>query len=125
MYVLIKDIKLGYIWDVCAKQRYDPCSSAALGSRFIAVGGSNGHKVFSSCEVYDLASDQWSTLAGALNNPRAACGCTVVQGRLYAVGGYGEDGKPYASAEVYDEQSGLWKVTLPMSRRCCTGFGTS
>ncbi|KAJ4960150.1 hypothetical protein NE237_020060 [Protea cynaroides] len=64
---------------------------------------------------YDSHLNRWSTLAN-LNMPRYGFACAEVDGKVYAVGGYGADVETLSSAEVYDADKNEW--TLIESLRC-------
>lgn len=55
---------------------------------------------------------------------RAYHGAAVVNGRIYLIGGAGEDNKPFGSVEVYDPVAGTWaaRASMPTARGL---FGTS
>jgi len=42
--------------------------------------------------------------------------CTEVNGLVYAVGGYGENGESLSSAEVYDPETNKWTMIEPLRR---------
>ncbi|KAJ4972768.1 hypothetical protein NE237_005942 [Protea cynaroides] len=64
---------------------------------------------------YDSCLNRWSTLA-KMNVARYDFACAEVDGKVYAVGGYGADGECLSSAEVYDPDKNEW--TLVESLRC-------
>lgn len=55
---------------------------------------------------------------------RSGHGAAVVNGRIYVIGGAGEDSKPFGSVQVYDPATGTWaaRANMPTSRGL---FGTS
>jgi N-acetylneuraminic acid mutarotase len=55
---------------------------------------------------------------------RSYHGAAVVNGRIYVIGGAGEDNKPFGSVEVYDPATGTWaaRANMPTARGL---FGTS
>ena len=59
-------------------------------------------------EVYDPVKDSWESLPD-MNSPRSAHALTVLDGKIYAVGGY-TDKKMKAKAECYDPRLKKWKV---------------
>ncbi|MGH2627520.1 MAG: hypothetical protein ACRDHY_12820, partial [Anaerolineales bacterium] len=72
--------------------------TAAQG-RLYAIGGTSGGTSFtSSFEVYDPATDTWTSEA-SMPTLRAALDAEVVEGVLYAVGGYNPAGS--ATLESY------------------------
>ncbi|XP_055329944.1 kelch-like protein 17 [Paramacrobiotus metropolitanus] len=61
-------------------------------------------------EVYDRVSNQWLTKGDTLM-PRNQFGCASVNGKLYALGGYGTGGPEcHDSIEVYDEAADRWEL---------------
>src|SRR5262249_41541045 len=55
---------------------------------------------------------------------RQGHGAAVVNGRIYVIGGAGEDNKPFGSVQVYDPATGTWaaRASMPTARGL---FGTS
>ena len=55
---------------------------------------------------------------------RSYHGAAVVNGKIYVMGGAGEDNKPFASVQVYDPATGTWaaRANMPTARGL---FGTS
>jgi N-acetylneuraminic acid mutarotase len=55
---------------------------------------------------------------------RSYHGAAVVNGRIYVIGGAGEDNKPFGSVQVYDPATGTWaaRASMPTARGL---FGTS
>jgi N-acetylneuraminic acid mutarotase len=55
---------------------------------------------------------------------RSYHGAAVVNGRIYLIGGAGEDNKPFGSVQVYDPATGTWaaRANMPTARGL---FGTS
>ena len=55
---------------------------------------------------------------------RSYHGAAVVNGRIYVIGGAGEDNKPFGSVQVYDPATGTWaaRANMPTARGL---FGTS
>lgn len=49
---------------------------------------------------------------------RSGHGAAVVNGRIYVIGGAGEDHKPFGSVQVYDPATGTWaaRANMPTSR---------
>jgi N-acetylneuraminic acid mutarotase len=72
------------------------------------VAGGQGSSVL---EMYDPATNRWSTRAGmsvARHGPVAA----VINGLLYVVGGF-DGGNYLASAEAYDPGTNTWRPVIP------------
>jgi N-acetylneuraminic acid mutarotase len=95
-------------------------SAAATGpdGRIYVVGGSNGSvnipAALSTLEIYDAASDSW-TSGASLPTPRdGAAAVTGADGRIYALGGF--DGqKSLSSVEAYDVATNSWAPIAAMT----------
>jgi hypothetical protein len=59
--------------------------------------------------AYDADSGAWTKLAPAADT-RESAAHGVIGDKLYAVGGWGEDGTPDAKLEIYDTASGSWST---------------
>jgi len=82
------------------------------GDRIVAVGGSNGREILSSCEYFDPRVGKWEILP-SMHVGRLGCSVNVVQGKIYALGGY--DGtRPLDTVEVFDEVANQWMPPQPM-----------
>jgi kelch-like protein 20 len=69
----------------------------------------------SSAERYNPQTNQWSPIV-AMNSRRSGVGLSVVNGLLYAVGGF--DGTTYLkTVEVYDPDQNQWKLVGSMNYR--------
>jgi N-acetylneuraminic acid mutarotase len=68
--------------------------------------------------IYDLASDRWDTARAALPTQREHLTATVVDGKLYAIGGRWGDRGNLAALEIYDPAAGTWTrgPDLPIPR---------
>lgn len=64
---------------------------------------------------YDSCLNSWNELA-SLNVARYDFACAEVNGMVYAVGGYGEDGESLSSAEVYDPDTDKWTLIESIRR---------
>lgn len=64
---------------------------------------------------YDSCLDSWSKLAN-MNVARYDFACAEVNGMIYAVGGYGENGVSLSCAEVYNPDSNKWTVIESIRR---------
>ena len=74
-----------------------PCSQQALGT----------------VEAYDPTSNTWTTKA-PMPTPRAALGIGVVNGVLYAVGGFTNGAHHLNTVEAYDQTTDTWSTKSPM-----------
>ncbi|EDO42382.1 predicted protein [Nematostella vectensis] len=85
-----------------------------------AIGGGSLFAIHSECECYDPRIDRWCMIT-PMSTKRARVGVGVVNGCIYAVGGY--DGSvDLATVEVYCPQDNQWSTVTPMgTRRSCLG----
>uniref|UniRef100_UPI003467EF7F SAKe6EEtal n=1 Tax=synthetic construct TaxID=32630 RepID=UPI003467EF7F len=92
---------------------------AVLNGHIYAVGGydgsPDGHTHLNSVEAYDPERDEWSLVA-PMNTRRSGVGVAVLDGHIYAVGGY--DGHTHLnSVEAYDPERDEWHMVTPMNTR--------
>eukprot|EP00746_Dinoflagellata_sp_MGD_P000773 gnl/MRDRNA2_/MRDRNA2_101404_c0_seq1.p1 gnl/MRDRNA2_/MRDRNA2_101404_c0~~gnl/MRDRNA2_/MRDRNA2_101404_c0_seq1.p1 ORF type:complete len:348 (+),score=64.24 gnl/MRDRNA2_/MRDRNA2_101404_c0_seq1:62-1045(+) len=106
------------LWNYSAPMKQGRLGLAAAsldgeaGDRIIAVGGSNGREILSSCEFFDPRVGKWEELP-SMHVGRLGCSVAVVSGKIYALGGY--DGtRPLDTVEVYDEVANQWMPPQPM-----------
>jgi len=113
-------------------ERYDPATDAweavapmATARRFHAVAVLDGKlyavggvglavgsiALLTSVERYDPALDAWEAVA-PMATARDAVGVAVLDGKLYAVGGYG--GGHLSSVERYDPGTDAWEAVAPL-----------
>ncbi|MFQ5992054.1 MAG: Kelch repeat-containing protein [Nitrospiraceae bacterium] len=91
--------------------------AGAVGERLYVIGGFTA-SVFSmwqpvaSVFMYDPAKDAWSERS-PMPTPRGALTVAVHSGKLYAIGGKGEDGNS-AAVEVYDPKQNRWEARAPL-----------
>ncbi len=91
--------------------RWDP-ECVAVGGKVFVFGGflSVSSGIGSDdVEMYDPATDSWTTLA-KLPAPRGAGAVASVQGRIYYLGGAPDFGVARQNAWVYDPSSDAWSV---------------
>jgi N-acetylneuraminic acid mutarotase len=65
-------------------------------------------------ESYDDVNDQWGAVA-SMSCQRNNMGVGVLDGHLYAVGGYGYQTGPLSSVERYDEGKNQWETVASMN----------
>ena len=61
-------------------------------------------------EAYDPTSDTWTTKASMSTVRFWWPGAGVLDGRLYVVGGWGQNVGPLGTVEVYDATSNTWSA---------------
>ena len=86
----------------------------AIGGNTSRGGGDNGEN---KVEEYDPATDTWTEKAD-LPTPRRALATSVVNGRIYAIGGASPSGATLATVEEYDPATDTWtkKADMPTAR---------
>jgi len=80
------------------------------------VSGSQGHCI-NTLEAYDPATDTWTTKA-PMPTARCGVGVGVIDGVLYAVGGYPDLGAELTTVEAYDPATDSWTTmdAMPTAR---------
>jgi len=96
---------------------------AYLDGKLYAIGGMVGScfpsgwaSNVSMNEVYDIATDTWSTSA-PMPTARSGIGAAVIDGKIYVIGGEGwvdESGRVVRTNEAYDPKSDRWVEETPM-----------
>lgn len=100
----------------------DPVATLLADGRVLAAGGIDWYtgsgKIYDLCELYDPKTGDW-TVTGAMHNARNNHrSVRLNDGRVLAVGGYGEGDALLASTELYEPANGRWQMTdeLPSQR---------
>jgi N-acetylneuraminic acid mutarotase len=83
---------------------------AAIGGRDSTAPRSG--TVFSTVEVYDIATDTWTTSA-PLNVPRSDLVAVEHGGKIYAIGGW-NGAAQVGTMEVYDPTTNTWSIAASM-----------
>ena len=96
--------------------RWSPAAVAVDGKIYV-IGGGTGDvlgdwSVYSGVQVYDPAGDSWDTAAD-MPTARANLSASVVDSRIYAVGGLSESGFS-PKLEVYDPATDSWTIAADM-----------
>lgn len=91
-------------------------AGALLGNKYYLVGGmASGFATVDTCDVYDFATDQWSTIPGP-SRTRIGAEAVVLGGRLYIIAGRAKDAggefQAEDSIEVFDPSTNQWTVAL-------------
>jgi N-acetylneuraminic acid mutarotase len=79
---------------------------AAIEDRLYVVGGVG--PASEEIWVYDPASDRWEAAPAPLSTRREHLAVTVLDGKLYAVGGRWGNAGNLAALEIYDAAAGRW-----------------
>jgi len=95
-------------------------SSSMVNGKMYAIGGLVGevgeYEPTSAVEMYDPATDTW-TKKKSMPTARYGLATSVVDGKIYAIGGstqYGEIGSPVATVEEYDPVTDTWTQKADM-----------
>jgi N-acetylneuraminic acid mutarotase len=76
-------------------------ATCLIGDKVYLFGGVDAAgQVLKRVDVYDLAAGTWSRTAD-LPTPRALLTATVFEGKVWAIGGVGPDGRATNAVEVY------------------------
>ena len=86
--------------------RHGAASGVINGKLYVAGG-----QTLATLEVYDPATDTWTTKA-PMPTARFGVGGGVINGKLYVVGG--DNGSKLATLEVYDPATNTWTTKAPM-----------
>ncbi len=95
-------------------------AAAVVDGKIYVIGGHNfnpggfTHVVTSLVEVYDPATDTWST-GTPMPTARAALAAVVVNGRIYAIGGGSATGPSFSDkVEEFDPVANTWATKAPL-----------
>ena len=118
----------GALADVRASQ----AATVLLDGRVMVCGGVDPQKALvKSCEIADpkAATVAWTKTGDLVTARKDFSLVTLMNGKVYAVGGAGADGKPVAAAEeLWDPASPTWAATVPLkaarAEPTATGLGT-
>ncbi|KAJ7372045.1 kelch-like [Desmophyllum pertusum] len=98
------------------QERYSAFGAAGPGKIYIAGGKQSADEPLQSCEVYDIATNVWQSIA-SLNGPRSDASMVCYPlGALYVLGGVSKEGLPRAlTVECYDPATNTWEdiATIP------------
>ena len=105
-------------------------STVSVKGKLYVLGGDDGKMTWTSCEVYDPATDRWASIP-EMATKRSDAGAVAHDGKIYIAGGScniaeGADRDNLDSAEMFDPTSNTW-VCLPKMKSqrggvCCAIF---
>lgn len=92
--------------------------TSVLDGKIYAIGGMLSGKGFwrgmrDTVEIYDPATDSWSTGA-SMPTGRVWFTTSVVDGKIYAIGGALENKEAVSTVEMYDPIANTWETKTPM-----------
>ncbi|MDT5029650.1 MAG: hypothetical protein QOE61_6576, partial [Micromonosporaceae bacterium] len=108
--------------------REKPVVAAAGGKLYVTGGWDPAGNPIARTDVYDPASNTWTTVSTPNPKPRVAAGVAVIDGKIYFVGGC-TNGSCAPSADVvrFDPATGAWDTLAPYqhtdSWQACGGIG--
>jgi N-acetylneuraminic acid mutarotase len=94
-------------------------TSSVVDGKIYAIGGcsngSGGEVYGNTVEVYDPATDSWTTQT-PMPTARAFLTSSVVGGKIYTIGGWNGDSSNWNlnTVEVYDPVTNMWTAQTPM-----------
>jgi len=98
-------------------------AAVTVNGKIYAIGGRPDYNAstvsFNAVEVYDPATNTWSS-AAPMPTARGALAAAAVNGRIYAIGGFAYSNnlfQPLDTVEVYDPSSDTWSTAAPMPTR--------
>jgi len=104
--------------------RSSQSATRLFGGKVLLAGGSGTAGSLASAEVFDPQNGS-VTSTGSLANARSSHTATLISaapfqcmancGKVLVSGGTGTDGKPLATAELFDSASGTWTSTGPLA----------
>ena len=92
--------------------RYEHTATLLSNGKVLVAGGYNGNYL-ASAELYDPATNTWSTTTNPMGTARNGHTATLLSNDKVLVAG-GFNGGYLASAELYDPATGTWSSTGPM-----------
>ena len=108
--------------------RWYPTASMVNGEIYVIGGGTSGPGsvpgvVLSIVEVYDPSTDMWAVKANMLT-PKRSHSASVVNGKIYVIGGSVEGRRQIKTVEEYDTTTNTWttRADMPTAGR---GLSTS
>ncbi|XP_055350089.1 kelch-like protein 17 [Paramacrobiotus metropolitanus] len=95
--------------DMPTARRY--CSACVgPGGLIYVIGGKSEDGRYLRCvEAYEIRNDRWLKKSDMIS-ARSAAGCGYVDGRIFALGGGGDEDGVRSDIEFYDEDTGMWSV---------------
>jgi N-acetylneuraminic acid mutarotase len=96
-------------------------ATSVVNGKVYAIGGGNvldsGLPGLSTVEEYDAATNTWSAKAD-MPTPRLGLATCVVNGVIYAIGGFSGVTQPFRTVEAYDPLTDTWtrKADMPTAR---------
>lgn len=92
-------------------------TAISLDEKIYVIGGHVGVSPAWDSLVYDTVSDAWAKIS-ATTLHRCFLTASVVNGKIYAIGGLGDNGTSEEMNEEYDPETDMWttKLSMPTTR---------
>ena len=109
----------GDFWTLktCMPTKREGLSVVVVNDKIYAIGGKrvtpSSEIILNTVEEYDPNTDNWTEKAG-MPTARYGAGATVLNGKIYVVGGCDEE-QQLNCVEVYDPQADTWETKTGMS----------
>jgi uncharacterized protein (TIGR03437 family) len=113
------------VWSEVAAMQFQHGNTpavAVINDRIYVAGGTGAGQNQTELEMYDPASNRWTTLA-SMSVPRNHCAGGAINGKFYVVGGRGT-AESTTALEVYDPATNQWTrlASMPTGR---SGIGAA
>ena len=97
-----------------ATARYAHTATLLPSGEVLIVGGTDSTTTYSSVELYDPSTGQWTTKAPMTTARQLHTATLLPSGKVLVAGGLGVNGQPTNSAELYDPASNTWSDAGPL-----------
>jgi N-acetylneuraminic acid mutarotase len=96
-------------------------STVAVNGKIYVIGGAFGwpvQKMIRDIDVYDPITDTWTAEGTNIPTSRWMLSCSVVNGKIYAIGGNSRLNMVLPTVEEYDPSTNTWttKMSMPTAR---------
>lgn len=116
------------LWELCPsmiENRGSHCAAVLDQNELYAIAGGGFHSNLSSCEMLNLSTNTWK-LISTMKSCRHALSSTVLNNKIYVIGGWENGSRCSDIVEVYNKITNEWSLCtpLPTPRRLigCTSF---
>ena len=97
-------------------------AAGSVGGKIYVVGGrSRSSTALSRVDVYDVASNSWSSARPLPARRWIPNGASMINGKLYVSGGLDPDGTPTKTLFVYDPSTDRWTRKADLPQPSCGG----
>ena len=71
--------------------------------------GNDQNAIMSKCERFNSYTKKWEAIA-SLNEKRCSSMASIIENKIYIVGGYSGNDRRLSSFECYDEVNNMWEI---------------